>query len=435
MIICLAFESVLKKAERYNIISEERSEVFEKKRKIRFAETEKGCPRLADRGWLDIPARACLRQQFAVRRGGRTCRRNSGVHYRLGQPHVEVFAILIYAANTIGVPGAMLSCIIAGMLLLFVATIQFNKSFFKIPPAALGAVTFIVAAVLCIIQVNYYFGIGVPAGSAFETLVAYRSYGFHSNWRGVLYGTITLVIMITYPIKFKKLSRKVPAPAVALVLTTVLNLFLNPVAERTAIDEVGSFASTPSFLLVGDISIFDVTPEKLLPSFIYAWALVVVLVADTLMKENQLSVVRNSLAFKGLRSIICPVCDGMTVGDESSEGETRMTGIFAAVIMIVLDYCPSRDNACADCDSRRYNHLHCVEESPFQSYQNSVQEQQKGVCHIALRRNGRGGYLLGYGRRYRYSLDRRAHLLLRPPPQGQKESRTPREYARKVGII
>lgn len=264
------------------------------------------------------------------------CIIGSGSPNRIPTPHVEVFAILIYAANTIGVPGAMLSCIIAGMLLLFVATIQFNKSFFKIPPAALGAVTFIVAAVLCIIQVNYYFGIGVPAGSAFETLVAYRSYGFHSNWRGVLYGTITLVIMITYPIKFKKLSRKVPAPAVALVLTTVLNLFLNPVAERTAIDEVGSFASTPSFLLVGDISIFDVTPEKLLPSFIYAWALVVVLVADTLMKENQLSVVRNSLAFKGLRSIICPVCDGMTVGDESSEGETRMTGIFAAAIMIVL---------------------------------------------------------------------------------------------------
>ena len=252
------------------------------------------------------------------------CIIGSGSPNRIPTPHVEVFAILIYAANTIGVPGAMLSCIIAGMLLLFVATIQFNKSFFKIPPAALGAVTFIVAAVLCIIQVNYYFGIGVPAGSAFETLVAYRSYGFHSNWRGVLYGTITLVIMITYPIKFKKLSRKVPAPAVALVLTTVLNLFLNPVAERTVIDEVGSFASTPSFLLVGDISIFDVTPEKLLPSFIYAWALVVVLVADTLMKENQLSVVRSSLAFKGLRSIICPVCDGMTVGDESSEGETRM---------------------------------------------------------------------------------------------------------------
>ena len=264
------------------------------------------------------------------------CIIGSGSRNRIPTPHVEVFAILIYAANTIGVPGAMLSSIIAGMLLLFVATIQFNKSFFKIPPAALGAVTFIVAAVLCITQVNYYFGIGVPSASAFETLAAYRSFGFHSNWRGVLYGTITLVIMITYPIKFKKLSRKVPAPAVALVLTTVLNLILNPVAERTAIDEVGAFVSSPSFMLVGDISIFDVTPEKLLPSFIYAWALVVVLVSDTLLRENRVSAVRSSLAFKGVRSIICPMCDGMTVGDESSEGETRMTGIFAAVIMILF---------------------------------------------------------------------------------------------------
>ena len=127
------------------------------------------------------------------------CIIGSGSPNRIPTPHVEVFAILIYAANTIGVPGAMLSCIIAGMLLLFVATIQFNKSFFKIPPAALGAVTFIVAAVLCIIQVNYYFGIGVPAGSAFETLVAYRSYGFHSNWRGVLYLSLIHISEPTRP--------------------------------------------------------------------------------------------------------------------------------------------------------------------------------------------------------------------------------------------
>ena len=46
-----------------------------------------------DRGRLDIPARACLRQQFAVRRGGRTCRRNSGVHYRLGQPEQDSDAL------------------------------------------------------------------------------------------------------------------------------------------------------------------------------------------------------------------------------------------------------------------------------------------------------------------------------------------------------
>lgn len=46
------------------------------------------------------------------------CIIGSGSPNRIPTPHVEVFAILIYAANTIGVPGAMLSCIIAGMLLL-----------------------------------------------------------------------------------------------------------------------------------------------------------------------------------------------------------------------------------------------------------------------------------------------------------------------------
>ena len=308
------------------------------------------------------------------------CIIGSGSRDRIPTPHVEVFAILIYAANTIGVPGAMLSSIIAGMLLLFVATIQFNKSFFKIPPAALGAVTFIVAAVLCITQVNYYFGIGVPSGSAFETLAAYRSFGFHSNWRGVLYGTITLVIMITYPIKFKKLSRKVPAPAVALVLTTVLNLILNPVAERTAIDEVGAFVSSPSFMLVGDISIFDVTPEKLLPSFIYAWALVVVLVSDTLLRENRVSVRRNDRRRRELR------------------GRDPYDGNFCRRYNDpVFRSRSSRYNARAHRDSRRYNYLHRMEESSLQGYQNRVQGQQKGSGDYRVCGNGCARHILRHG--------------------------------------
>lgn len=264
------------------------------------------------------------------------CVLGAGNSKKVPMPHVEVFAVLFCAANAIGVSGAMLSCIIAGAILLFVATLQFNKSFFIIPSEALGAVTFMVAAVLCITQVNYYFGIGVPVGNALDTLMAYRSFGFHANWRGVLYGTITLVVMITYPIKFKKLSKRVPAPAVALVGTTLLNLLLNPSAETTAIDEVGDFVSSAMYLFVGKISIYDITFSKFIPALFFAWALVVVLVADTLLHEGKLSAVHYSLAFKGLRTLVCPLCEGMTVSDDDSYGETRMTGIFAAVIMILL---------------------------------------------------------------------------------------------------
>lgn len=264
------------------------------------------------------------------------CVLGAGNSKKVPMPHVEVFAVLFCAANAIGVSGAMLSCIIAGAILLFVATLQFNKSFFVIPPEALGAITFIVAAVLCITQVNYYFGIGVPVGNALDTLMAYRSFGFHANWRGVLYGTITLVVMITYPIKFKKLSKRVPAPAVALVGTTLLNLMLNPSAQTTAIDEVGDFVSSAMYVFVGKISIYDVTHSKFIPALFFAWALVVVLVADTLLHEERLSAIHYSLAFKGLRALACPLCEGMTVSDDDSYGETRLTGVFAAVIMILI---------------------------------------------------------------------------------------------------
>lgn len=264
------------------------------------------------------------------------CIIGAGNSKKIPMPHVEVFAVLFCAANAIGVSGAMLSCIIAGAILLFVATLQFNKSFFIIPLEAFGAITFIIAAVLCITQVNYYFGIGVPVGNALDTLMAYRSFGFHANWRGVLYGTITLVVMITYPIKFKKLSKRVPAPAVALVGTTLLNLLLNPSAETTAIDEVGEFMSSAMYLFVGKISIYDVTHAKFIPALFFAWALVVVLVADTLLHEEKLSAVHYSLAFKGMRSLICPLCEGMTVSDDDSYGETRLTSLFAAVLMILL---------------------------------------------------------------------------------------------------
>ena len=52
-----------------------------------------------------------------------------------------------------------------------------------------------------------YFGIGATGNSVAEMIKSYISLGFHPNWRGVLYGTIVLVIMVTFPRKFKKADK------------------------------------------------------------------------------------------------------------------------------------------------------------------------------------------------------------------------------------
>ena len=103
------------------------------------------------------------------------------------------------------------------------------------------------------LETTNYFGIGATGNTVGEMLESYGSLGFHANWHGVLYGTIVLVIMVTYPRKFKKLNYVVHATFVALIGTLVLNLFLNPVAEKTSINEIGAFS-------------FNVTPA-LFPTF------------------------------------------------------------------------------------------------------------------------------------------------------------------------
>ena len=83
-----------------------------------------------------------------------------------------------------------------------------------------------------------YFGIGATGNSVIEMIKSYVSLGFHPNWRGVLYGTIVLVIMITFPRKFKKLNKYVSASFIALILTLILNIFLNPADMNSAITEL-----------------------------------------------------------------------------------------------------------------------------------------------------------------------------------------------------
>ena len=92
------------------------------------------------------------------------------------------------------------------------------------------------------LQTNDYFGIGAVGGTLREMLADYVSRGFHPNWRGILYGTITMVILITYPRKFKNLSKKISAPFASVLVTFLLHLCLVPDSLHSPIGEVGAFA-------------------------------------------------------------------------------------------------------------------------------------------------------------------------------------------------
>ena len=123
---------------------------------------------------------------------------------------------------------------------LFVAISHFLKGK-RLPDCVIAGASLGLALSATVLITNDYFGIGAFGATAFDMLKTYRSLGFHPHFRGLLYGTITLFLMITYPFKCKKLSKIIPQEFITLVIPTVLNLFLNPDRALTTVNEAAAF--------------------------------------------------------------------------------------------------------------------------------------------------------------------------------------------------
>ncbi len=111
----------------------------------------------------------------------------------------------------------------------------------KIPDFVYAGGGLALALTATILLTNLYFGIGANGAEALDMLKSYRSLGFHPNFRGLLYGTVTLFSMITYPFKFKKLNKYIPAEFITLLIPLIMNLFLNSDSELTTVNEIGLF--------------------------------------------------------------------------------------------------------------------------------------------------------------------------------------------------
>lgn len=127
-----------------------------------------------------------------------------------------------------------------------------------------------------------YFGIGATGNNVAEMIKSYISLGFHPNWRGVLYGTIVLVIMVTFPRKFKKADEYISSSFIAVIFTLILSLFLNPADMNTAINEVSTIKSIniSDFLTLKNGFVFDFN------TILIAVALYIVYIYSVLSSEN-----------------------------------------------------------------------------------------------------------------------------------------------------
>ena len=160
---------------------------------------------------------------------------------RLIMPVFSTYLIVSFTFKEYGASTAAAAIALSGAAMIALAFLGFDFKQIVFKPVTI-AIMLASALTVTILETTHYFGIGATGNIVEQMISSYRSLGFHPNWRGILYGTIVLVLMITYPRKFKKADKVVRAPFVALILTLALNIVLNPADMISPIKEIDAYS-------------------------------------------------------------------------------------------------------------------------------------------------------------------------------------------------
>ena len=160
---------------------------------------------------------------------------------KLIMPVFASYLVVSFTFKEYGASTAAAAIALSGAAMIALAFLGFDFKRIVFKPVTI-AIMLATAITVTVLETTNYFGIGATGNIVEQMISSYRSLGFHPNWRGILFGTIVLVLMITYPRKFKKAEKLVRAPFIALAITLALNLVLNPADMISPIKEIGTYS-------------------------------------------------------------------------------------------------------------------------------------------------------------------------------------------------
>lgn len=245
-------------------------------------------------------------------------------------PILTSFAVFSFVVSAYGIGTAILSVLTCGILLVITAFLGPDFKYLIFRPAVTAIMT-ATAISITVLQTTNYFGIGATGNDIAEMLASYVSLGFHPNWRGVLYGTVVLVLLITYPKKFKNLESKIRAPFIALIFTLILNLILNPIESQSAINEIGAFSFAPSEILF-QIKNFEFSVPSLGAGIICGAAIYIPTVYSIFDKDSS----NEDYLAAGISNIISSFFGVFLPCKIKTKKDFNASGIISAILILVI---------------------------------------------------------------------------------------------------
>ncbi len=246
-------------------------------------------------------------------------------------PMLLSFAVTLEALNYLGMGGAVISMLLAGAFVFVSGNFKSIRKGIN-SPAFLPAVMIACALTITVLITTDYFGIGATGRDVVDMLKHYRSLGFHPNWRGILYGTIVMVVMITFPRKFKKGAKVVSPLFIALVFTYLLNLLLVPKGAVLTF----ALVERPEFA-ISSINNIPALENNSIKAFLYILLFAFGEAVTFIMSIPDEEYDRKTTRYCGAGGLIMPALFGFTLpGKVAKTGGEMISGLLSAFLTAAI---------------------------------------------------------------------------------------------------
>lgn len=264
----------------------------------------------------------------------------SGASFQISGPTGAMTAILVTLASKYGMQGILVSCFLAGIILVVAGVLKLGRIIYYIPSSVITGFTSGIAIIIALGQLDNFFGVTSEGDLAVMKVASYFTSGFHPDLPTMCIGLAVIIIMLLWP---KKWNSKVPSSLAALIMVLIFNHFAG--LDVAVVGEIPKTLFLDERLSLSGFSISSIW-DFFVPAFsIAALAMIESLLCGASagkMKHERINGDRELVA-QGVGNIIIPLFGGVPATAAIARTsvaikagcETRLTGVFHAGILLL----------------------------------------------------------------------------------------------------
>ena len=277
-----------------------------------------------------------------------------GSKVQIGGP-TGAFIVIIYGIiQQHGLTGLLIATIMAGILLILMGVFKLGNIIKFVPYPVIVGFTAGIALTIFSTQMNDLFGMniqGVPA-DFIDKWVCYAEHIKDINWWAFAVGAISLAILIFLP----RLSKKIPASLVAIIVMTLITWLLRRYAGVDSIKTIGDLYTIPTGIPAPHLPSFELAEGETFWSLVKSLfpaaftiallgaieSLLSAMVADGVIGDRHNS--NTELIAQGMANVVVPFFGGIpatgaiarTMANINNGGKTPVAGIVHALLLLAV---------------------------------------------------------------------------------------------------